>query len=106
MDIKQSSSKSTSLDPNFAAAWIGFGNAFAAQDESDQAMASYRTTSRLCPGSHLPGLCIGMEYLRTNNLALAHQYVEQAAQMCPTDPLVHNELGAILFKMRRWVHVS
>lgn len=28
--------KATTLDPNFAPAWIGFGNAFAAQDESDQ----------------------------------------------------------------------
>ena len=30
--------KSTALDPKFAPAWIGFGNAFAAQDESDQVM--------------------------------------------------------------------
>ena len=35
--------KSTSVDPHFAPAWIGYGNAFAAQDESDQAMAAYRT---------------------------------------------------------------
>ena len=28
--------KATSLDPKFAPAWIGFGNSFAAQDESDQ----------------------------------------------------------------------
>lgn len=94
--------KSSSLDPNFAPAWIGFGNSFAVQDESDQAMASYRTASRLCPGSHLPGLCIGMEYLRTNNLALAYQYVERASHICPTDPLVQNELGAILYKMNRY----
>jgi hypothetical protein len=28
--------KATTLDPSFAAGWIGFGNAFAALDESDQ----------------------------------------------------------------------
>ncbi len=29
-------SKATGLDPGMAQAWVGFGNAFAAQDESDQ----------------------------------------------------------------------
>lgn len=29
-------SKATTMDPSFAAGWIAFGNAFAAQDESDQ----------------------------------------------------------------------
>ena len=43
-------SKATSLDHRFAPAWVGFGHAFAAQDESDQAMAAYRTASRLFPG--------------------------------------------------------
>ena len=28
--------KATTLESSFAPAWIGFGNAFAAQDESDQ----------------------------------------------------------------------
>ena len=28
--------KATTMENNFAAAWIGFGNAFAFQDESDQ----------------------------------------------------------------------
>ena len=28
--------RATTADPNFAPAWIGFGNAFALQDESDQ----------------------------------------------------------------------
>ena len=28
--------KATSLDDNFAPAWLAFGHAFAAQDESDQ----------------------------------------------------------------------
>jgi anaphase-promoting complex subunit 6 len=28
--------RATTVDPNFATAWVGFGNAFALQDESDQ----------------------------------------------------------------------
>ena len=65
--------KATSMENSFAAAWIGFGNAFAFQDESDQAMAAYRTAARLFPGLHLPLTGMGMEYQRMNNLHLAEQ---------------------------------
>jgi anaphase-promoting complex subunit 6 len=40
----------TSLDGTFAPAWIGVGNAYAAQEEGDQAMSAYRTAARLFPG--------------------------------------------------------
>jgi hypothetical protein len=43
-------SKATTLEGSFAPAWLGFGNAYAAQDESDQAMAAYRTAARLFAG--------------------------------------------------------
>ncbi|GBG90196.1 hypothetical protein CBR_g50377, partial [Chara braunii] len=42
--------KATTLDGAFAPAWLGFGHAYAAQDESDQAMAAYRTAARLFDG--------------------------------------------------------
>ncbi|KAL1529343.1 hypothetical protein AB1Y20_000297 [Prymnesium parvum] len=88
-------SKATTIDMRFSPAWVGFGHAFAAQDESDQAMAAYRTASRLFPGSHIPWLGIGMEYLRTNHLHLALQYIRQAHQIAPHEPLVLHELGAL-----------
>jgi len=43
-------SKCTNIDHQFAPAWFGFGNAFAAQEEGDQAMAAYRTGARLFEG--------------------------------------------------------
>lgn len=61
-------------------------------------MSSYRTASSLFPGSHLPPLYIGMEYLRTNNLVQAQEYIRQASVICPTDPLVYNELGSVYYK--------
>lgn len=67
------------MENSFAAAWIGFGNAFAFQDESDQAMAAYRTAARLFPGLHLPLTGMGMEYHRMNNLLLAK---EMFLQVC------------------------
>ncbi|KAH7292522.1 hypothetical protein KP509_29G072200 [Ceratopteris richardii] len=90
--------KATTLDGAFACAWIGFGHAYAAQDESDQAMAAYRTAARLFAGCHLPVLCIGMEYLRTNNLNLAQQFFMNARRICPTDPLIFNEMGVMAYR--------
>lgn len=63
-------------------------------------MSSYRTASSLFPGSHLPPLYIGMEYLRTNNLVQAQEFIRQASVICPTDPLVYNELGSVYYKQK------
>ncbi|KAJ8527705.1 hypothetical protein K7X08_015156 [Anisodus acutangulus] len=84
--------EATSLDGTFASAWIGYGNAYAAQ-EGDQTMSAYRTAARLFPGYHLPTLYIGMEYMRTHSFKLAEQFFMQAESICPSDPLVYNELG-------------
>jgi anaphase-promoting complex subunit 6 len=76
---------------------MGFGTSFAVQDESDQALAAYRTAARIFQGSHYPVIYIGMEYLKTNNVDLASQFFHEANLMCPTDPLVHNETGVVLY---------
>ena len=90
--------KAKSIDNNFIPAWIGIGNAFAAQDESDQAMATYRSASRLLVGCHTPLVSMGMEYMRTNNFELAYQQFSQAMEVCKTDPLLFNEIGVWAFK--------
>lgn len=63
-------------------------------------MAAYRTASRLT-SSHLPNLYMGMEYVRTNNTALAHHFLRAAQELCNNDPLLYNELGVVLFRMVR-----
>ena len=73
--------KATRKDPDFAPGWIGYGNYFADQDESEQALAAYRQAQRLYVGCHIPTLYIGMEYLRTNHLDLAEQHLS----MCVGD---------------------
>jgi len=94
--------KALSFDQNFAPAWIAYGHAFAHHDESDQALAAYRTASRLFPGSHLPWLFIGMEYVRTNSLHLAKQCLECSRILLPTDPHVYNELGVVEFQYKNY----
>ena len=55
-------------------------------------------TSRLFRGSHVPWLGIGIEYLRTNHLHLALQYIRQAQELCPQEPLVLHELGVLHYQ--------
>ena len=95
-------SKSTTIDSNFGAAWIGFGHSFAAQGEHDQAMASYRSASRMLSSSHLPHLFIAMELIRVNNFNLAEKYIEQSKSICSDDPLIYNELGVIAYKNKQY----
>ncbi|XP_010486605.1 PREDICTED: anaphase-promoting complex subunit 6-like isoform X2 [Camelina sativa] len=94
--------KATSIDGSFSPAWIGYGNSFAAQEEADQAMSAYRTAARLLPGCHLPTLYIGMEYMRTHSYKLADQFFMQAKAICPSDPLVYNELGVVAYHMKEY----
>lgn len=94
--------KALAFDHNFAPAWIAYGHAFAHHDESDQALAAYRTASRLFPGSHLPWLFIGMEYVRTNSLQLAQQCLECARSLMPTDPHIYNEIGVVAFHRKNF----
>ncbi len=72
---------------------VGCAHAFAMQGEHDQAMAAYRSASRICGNSHIPALCIGTEYLRVNNTELAQHFIASALQQCPADPLIYNERG-------------
>ncbi|XP_075488140.1 anaphase-promoting complex subunit 6 [Primulina tabacum] len=94
--------EATSLEGTFSPGWIGYGNAYAAQEEGDQAMSAYRTAARLFPGFHLPTLYIGMEYMRTHSFKLAEQFFLQAKIICPSDPLVFNELGVVAYHMKEY----
>lgn len=80
--------KANTLDKNFAPGWIAFGHSFAAENESEQAIAAYRRAARLFPGCHLANLFIGMEYLRNDNKRNALQMFNQAKEICPTDPML------------------
>ncbi|KAE8789356.1 anaphase-promoting complex subunit 6 [Hordeum vulgare] len=94
--------KATGLDGTFPPAWIGTGIAYAAQEEGDQAMAAFRTAARLFPGCHLPALYMGMQYVRMHNFKLAEQFFMQAKSICPSDPLIYNELGVVAYNMKEY----
>ncbi|RWV90970.1 hypothetical protein BHE74_00034074 [Ensete ventricosum] len=50
MHLMTMCSKATTIDGSFPPAWVGIGNAYAAQGEGDQAMAAFRSGARLFPG--------------------------------------------------------
>lgn len=87
--------RATRLDPQCTEAWIAFGCSFAACDESDQALASFRAAQRLSPGEHSSLMYMGMEYVRTNHLVLAHYFLQAALASSGGDPLCLHELGVL-----------
>jgi len=99
---RQCFSKSTTIDKLFAAGWLAYGHAFAAEGENDQAMSTYFTASRLLKGCHLPLLYIGLQYGSTNNPLLAEKFFQEAIAMAPDDPFVHAEMGAMYLQMGKW----
>jgi anaphase-promoting complex subunit 6 len=97
--------RATRLDPQCAEAWIAFGASFAACDESDQALASFRAAQRIAPGHHVSLLYIGMEYLRTNHLVLAQHFLLAAHDSCHgTDALAMSELGVLNMHQKKYDH--
>lgn len=89
--------KSSVLNPNFGQAWIGFAHTFAAEGEHEQAISAYSTASRFFPGTHLPNLFLGMQYLQMSNLTLAEEYLLSSYSICSVDPLLLNEMGVIYY---------
>ncbi len=94
--------KATTLDRLFAPAWIGFAHSFACMDETDQAMAAYRTAARLFPGLYEPILGMSLEYARMNNMGLAEKMCKMACDICPDNPFLLHETGTLAYKNGRY----
>merc|ERR1719334_1453181 len=94
--------KATSLDKHLLAAWLAYAHTFAEQDADDQAMASYRTVSRLFPVAHQPPLLMGMGYLGVNNLVYAEKFLRESYRLFDKDPLLYNELGVVYYHKKEY----
>ena len=70
--------------------------------ETDQALAAFRTASRLFPGLHASVLGMGLEYLRMNNHPLAEQMLREAHHRCPSDPTIAHEMGTLAFRCEKY----
>ena len=95
-------SKATSLDGAFVPAWIGFGHAFAAQDESDQAMAAYRRRRAALPGVP-PARAVHRHGVPARQQPeFGGAVLREEPWDLPGDPLVHNELGVLAYRNKEY----
>jgi tetratricopeptide (TPR) repeat protein len=83
----------------FAMAWILLGHIFSANEESEQALSSYRTAVRLLPNHKLPLICLSKELLHSGNYWLAGHMLQSARSLDPSDILVLNEMALIAVKL-------
>ena len=90
--------KATTINKMFAPGWIAFAHSFAAMDETDHAMAAYRTAARLFPGLHEPLVGMSLEYAKMNNMPLAEEMMRLAYAKCPHDPSLLHEMGTLAYK--------
>ncbi|OBA25780.1 TPR-like protein [Hanseniaspora valbyensis NRRL Y-1626] len=90
--------KATALNPQSLASWIGYGHTFVADLEYEQAIVVYSTASKLFPGSHIPLMFLGMQYIVMENFTQSEQYLKMAIEINDADPLLLNELGVIYYQ--------
>ncbi|KAH8609080.1 putative Tetratricopeptide repeat [Trypanosoma vivax] len=94
-------SKATELDSSFAEAWIAYGHCYAKLEEGEQALNVYIRAMNIFPGLPCCRMFVGMQYSRTHQWMLASQFLEDARQLMPRDPLVLNEIGVVLARTKR-----
>jgi tetratricopeptide (TPR) repeat protein len=83
---------------SFSHSWLALGHCCSEEDESDSAIIAYRTCARLFPSQPWPWLCMGKQYVRTRNLALAQQHISYAVSLAPSDPRTLHEQGVLLYE--------
>jgi len=89
--------KVLSIDKMFPHAWLIYGLSFADRGEHDQAISAFSNAAHIMRGSHLPLLYLAKEYFHTGVTAISVGFVKKALAMSPTDPVVLQEVGFLLF---------
>ena len=89
--------KAIALDKNFGLAMLGLAHSWSVDGERDQAISAYFSAVKIMPGSHLPLLCLGVEYTKTNNLQMASSFFKDALAIGSSDPQVRLELGVLAY---------
>ncbi|XBW36729.1 hypothetical protein QEN19_002306 [Hanseniaspora menglaensis] len=95
--------KATILNPNSLASWIGYGHTFVAELEHEQAIVVYSTAAKLFPGSSIPLIFIGMQYIAMESYLQSEQHFKMALEIDDRDPLLLNELGVIYYQQSDFV---
>ncbi|KAI9315763.1 hypothetical protein BX666DRAFT_1958879 [Dichotomocladium elegans] len=101
-DARRYFSQATAMDPYFEASWLGYGHAFAAENDHDQAINAYLSCSKLIPGAHLPYMYIGMEYMKQNLMDTAYEYLRKSLSKSASDPYLLNEFAVYHYQKKEY----
>ncbi|KAI9475364.1 hypothetical protein BDB00DRAFT_966200, partial [Zychaea mexicana] len=94
--------RATDIDQYFEDSWLGYGHAFAAEKDHDQAISAYAMCSKLVPGSHLPDMYIGVQFLEQNMLDAAFVYLNKSYSKCNSDPFLLNEMAVYHYQKKEY----
>ncbi|KAI8384797.1 uncharacterized protein BYT42DRAFT_612470 [Radiomyces spectabilis] len=94
--------QATIMNPHYEAAWLLQGHAFAAEFDHEEAIDAYKNCATRVPGSHLPYMYIGMEYMHQNNMEAAQQNLFLSYRKCGDDPFVLNEIGVYFYRCEEY----
>jgi tetratricopeptide (TPR) repeat protein len=88
------------LNPNLAVLYISLGNLYQALEtpDFDKAMEMYLDASALAPENVVPYQRMAQVKARIGEFGQASQYARQAVSLDPSDPILHGELGRMLYK--------
>lgn len=96
--------RSLKYNRHFSEAWILLGHIYSANEETEQALAAYRTAIRLLPNHKLPLICLSKELQHSGNYWLAAHMLQSAIAIDPSDLLILNEMALIAVKMGNLHH--
>ncbi len=96
--------RATQLDPAWGHAWVGLGTAFGAGEETEPALAAFRTAARLLPAAHVPPLSAAALATRSGQFALARAFLDAAAARVGPggDPHLWHEAGVLEYRVGNW----
>ncbi|RRT67440.1 hypothetical protein B296_00018509 [Ensete ventricosum] len=90
----------TTIDGSFPPAWVGIGNAYAAQGEGDQAMAAFRSGARFFSLLHLGSYLEFESYLKPDAGVICHHYILEWNTCKHTITNLQNSSGSLLMDRR------
>jgi hypothetical protein len=87
--------KSTTMNASFGEGWVAYGHILYYSEEHEQAMNCFLRASRVLEGNFEPLLYIAVEYSFANNYKLAYDFMRDADNAEPSNPIVLHEQASV-----------
>uniref|UniRef100_A0A1I7X367 TPR_REGION domain-containing protein n=1 Tax=Heterorhabditis bacteriophora TaxID=37862 RepID=A0A1I7X367_HETBA len=94
--------KATMMNTGFGEGWLAFGHIMAAEAENEQALNCYYRASRILERHFEPLLYVAIQYCKSG-VRLAEQFLNDAAALAPTNPIVVHEQGCLAYNNKDYL---